>query len=183
MRRLTADVERNGLGHGLIAGVGRMQPVAAVKRLAHARRRFAVIGFEREYLARPAGMRTHVLVALAAATFAVVTPELMEHARDEGVGSADPIRIIEAVTAGVAFLAAGSIIFSRGQVQGLTTGASLWLAGAIGVAAGIGYYFIAVMATVLATFVLVVLRWLEGALPQKAELKAPVEGDETLRDT
>ncbi len=127
----------------------------------------AIIGFEREYLARPAGMRTHVLVALAAATFAVVTLELMEHARDEGVQSADPIRIIEAVTAGVAFLAAGSIIFSRGQVQGLTTGASLWLVGAIGVASGIGYYFIAVMATILATFVLVVLRWAEAAMPQK----------------
>jgi putative Mg2+ transporter-C (MgtC) family protein len=133
----------------------------------------AVIGFEREYLARPAGMRTHVLVALAASTFAVVTLELMEHANDQGVQSTDPIRIIEAVTAGVAFLAAGSIIFSRGHVQGLTTGASLWLAGAIGVACGIGYYFIAMLATVLATFVLVVLRWVEAAMPQKEPPPAP----------
>ena len=136
----------------------------------------AVIGFEREYLARPAGMRTHVLVALASATFAVVTLELMEHARDEGVQSADPIRIIEAVTAGVAFLAAGSIIFSRGQVQGLTTGASLWLVGAIGVACGIGYYFIAVMTTVLAAIVLVGLRWVEAAMPQSTRAAAPNEG-------
>jgi putative Mg2+ transporter-C (MgtC) family protein len=128
-----------------------------------------IIGFEREYLARPAGMRTHILVALAAATFAVVTLELMAHANAEGVTSTDPIRVIEAVTAGVAFLAAGTIIFSRGEVHGLTTGASLWLSGAIGVACGIGYYFIAVLATILAFFVLTVLRWVEKAMPQKEE--------------
>jgi putative Mg2+ transporter-C (MgtC) family protein len=126
-----------------------------------------IIGFEREYLARPAGMRTHTLVALAAATFAVVTLELLAHAKAEGVTSADPIRVIEAVTAGVAFLAAGTIVLARGEVHGLTTGASLWLAGAIGVACGIGYYFIAVLATALAFFVLTVLRWVENAMPKK----------------
>jgi putative Mg2+ transporter-C (MgtC) family protein len=126
-----------------------------------------IIGFEREYLARPAGMRTHILVALAAATFAVVTLELIAHANAQGVTSTDPIRVIEAVTAGVAFLAAGTIIFSRGEVQGLTTGASLWLAGAIGVACGIGYYFIAILATVLAFLVLTVLRWVEKAIPKR----------------
>jgi putative Mg2+ transporter-C (MgtC) family protein len=126
-----------------------------------------IIGFEREYLARPAGMRTHILVALAAATFAVVTLELMAHANGQGVTSTDPIRVIEAVTAGVAFLAAGTIIFSRGEVHGLTTGASLWLAGAIGVACGIGYYFIAILATVLAFLVLTVLRFVENAMPKK----------------
>ena len=139
-----------------------------------------VIGFEREYLARPAGMRTHILVALAAATFAVLTLELMAHAKSQGVESTDPIRIIEAVTAGVAFLAAGSIIFARGKVHGLTTGASLWLSGAIGVACGIGYYFIALLATVLATFVLVVVRWIEASLPQKT---APIaDGTEPPSD-
>lgn len=126
-----------------------------------------VIGFEREYLARPAGMRTHVLVALAASTFAIVTLELLARAKAEGVTSTDPIRVIEAVTAGVAFLAAGTIIQSRGKVQGLTTGASLWLAGAIGVACGIGFYFIAVLATVFAFAVLTTLRWVEERMPKK----------------
>jgi putative Mg2+ transporter-C (MgtC) family protein len=126
-----------------------------------------VIGFEREFLARPAGMRTHILVSLAAATFAVVTLELLAHAKAEGVTSTDPIRVIEAVTAGVAFLAAGTIIHSRGKVQGLTTGASLWLAGAIGAATGIGFYLIAVLATVLAFLVLTVLRWVEERMPKK----------------
>ncbi|MBN9023637.1 MAG: MgtC/SapB family protein [Rhizobiales bacterium] len=134
-----------------------------------------IIGFDREYLARPAGMRTHILVSLAAATFAVVTLEMMQHALNEGLESADPIRVIEAVTAGVAFLAAGTIIFSRGKVHGLTTGAGLWLAGAVGVACGVGYFFIALLATVLATFVLVVLRWVEAAIPQK---KLPLDARE-----
>jgi putative Mg2+ transporter-C (MgtC) family protein len=126
-----------------------------------------IIGFEREYLNRPAGLRTHILVALAAATFALVTLELLEHAKSQGVTSTDPIRVIEAVTAGVAFLAAGTIIVAGGKVQGLTTGASLWLAGAIGVACGIGFYFIAILATGLAFVVLTVLRWMERHLPQK----------------
>jgi len=125
-----------------------------------------LLGFEREYRARPAGMRTHILVALAAATFAVVTLELMLQADTQGITGTDPIRVIEAVTAGVAFLAAGTIIFSRGEVHGLTTGASLWLSGAIGVACGTGYYFIALLATGLAFFVLTVLRWVEKLMPQ-----------------
>lgn len=141
---------------------------AIVIRLIAATLLGGIIGFEREYLARPAGMRTHILVALAAATFAVVTLELLAYSQSKGTDNADPIRIIEAVTAGVAFLAAGTIIVSRGEVQGLTTGASLWLAGAIRVACGIGYYFIAILATVLAVFVLTVLRWVEKAMPRKA---------------
>ena len=112
-------------------------------------------------------------------TFAVVTLELMAHAKTAGVTSTDPIRVIEAVTAGVAFLAAGTIIFSRGEVHGLTTGASLWLSGAIGVACGIGYYFIAILATVLAFFVLTVLRWVENAMPKK---DPPLVADKSAAD-
>jgi putative Mg2+ transporter-C (MgtC) family protein len=123
----------------------------------------AVIGFEREQLARPAGLRTHMLTALAAAVFTVITIEI--HAgvlRESPNQNTDPIRIIEAVTAGVAFLAAGAIFRSQGDVKGLTTGAGMWLAGAIGVACGAGYGILAVMATVMAAIILVVVRWLEG---------------------
>ena len=65
------------------------------------------------------------------------------------------------MTAGVAFLAAGAIFRSQGDVKGLTTGAGMWLAGAIGVACGVGYGILAVMATVLAAIILVAVRWLE----------------------
>jgi putative Mg2+ transporter-C (MgtC) family protein len=103
-----------------------------------------------------------MLVALAAALFTLITFELFYEARsDTNPGPADPIRIIEAVTAGVAFLAAGAIIQARGQVQGLTTGAAMWLAGAVGVASGAGYYTIAIMATILALLILALLAYLQ----------------------
>ena len=70
----------------------------------------------------------------------------------------DPLRLIEAVTSGVAFLAAGSIILSGGNVLGLTTGAGMWLAGAIGLACGIGALALAVLATVIVVPVLWALR-------------------------
>jgi putative Mg2+ transporter-C (MgtC) family protein len=119
-----------------------------------------VIGFERERLDRPAGLRTHMLTALAAAVFTILTFEIYAGIiRDGGNGSnGDPIRIIEAVTAGVAFLAAGAIFRSQGDIHGLTTGAGMWLAGAIGVACGAGFYVLAGMATALAAFILAVLR-------------------------
>lgn len=128
----------------------------------------AVIGFEREQLSRPAGLRTHMLTALAAALFTIITMEI--HAsvmREPGSASTDPIRVIEAVTAGVAFLAAGAIFRSQGDVKGLTTGAGMWLAGAIGVACGAGYGILAVMATVLAAVILVAVRWLEASATAK----------------
>ena len=123
----------------------------------------AAIGLDREFRQKAAGLRTHILVTLAAAIFTLITfeiffemQELMKEPR------ADAIRIIEAVTAGVAFLAAGTIIQSGGSVQGLTTGASMWLAGAVGVACGGGFYTIAVLGTVLALIVLLILGKLES---------------------
>jgi putative Mg2+ transporter-C (MgtC) family protein len=127
----------------------------------------AAIGYERERLDRPAGLRTHMLTALAAALFTVLTLEIHAGLARSGTNNADPIRIIEAVTAGVAFLAAGAIFRSGGDVHGLTTGAGMWLAGAIGVACGGGYYVVAVMATLLAAFILAVLRRFEHRLGTK----------------
>jgi putative Mg2+ transporter-C (MgtC) family protein len=122
----------------------------------------ALIGFDRELQNKPAGLRTHTLISLAAALFTLITFELhAELANSPHASNADPIRIIEAVTSGVAFLAAGAIIRSGGNVQGLTTGANMWLAGAIGVACGAGYYTIATLAALFAVIVLTVLRKLE----------------------
>ncbi len=115
----------------------------------------AVIGFEREWRHHSAGLRTHILVSLAAATFAVLGLEIVQGAQfEEDSSQFDSLRLIEAVTAGVAFLAAGSIIFARGQIKGLTTGAGLWLAGAIGLASGLGLWQVAAFSTLLAIIVL-----------------------------
>jgi len=117
----------------------------------------ALIGAEREWRSRP-GLRTHTLTALASALFTVVMLEIL-HSDTLGMEHVvvDPVRIIEAVTSGVAFLAAGAIIQSRGRVQGITTGAAMWLAGAIGVACGLGFIGIAVLATVVALVVIISL--------------------------
>jgi putative Mg2+ transporter-C (MgtC) family protein len=130
----------------------------------------AAVGFDRELRNKPAGLRTHILISLAAAVFTLITFELHgEVSGGQGRATADPIRIIEAVTAGVAFLAAGAIIQSRGNVRGLTTGANMWLAGALGVACGSGYYTLAVIGTGFALVVLVVLARLEARLNVKGE--------------
>ncbi len=147
----------------------------------------AAIGFEREWRNRPAGLRTHILVCVAAATFAILTIEIV-HAPmfdSEMLGNAvrfDPVRVIEAVTAGVAFLAAGVVIFAQGQVHGLTTGAGMWLAGAIGVACGLGFWQIAVFSSLLALIVLGLLYSLEKKL-DLGEEPAPGADHEQGKET
>lgn len=124
-----------------------------------------IIGFERELKHRSAGLRTHMLTALAAAIFTVITFEILHDVGRTGASNADPIRIIEAVTAGVAFLAAGAIIHGgSGGVTGLTTGAGMWTAGALGLASGGGYYMIALMGGILTIIILTLLRWFERRL-------------------
>ncbi|MGO4833349.1 MgtC/SapB family protein [Rhizobiaceae sp. 2RAB30] len=130
----------------------------------------AVIGFEREWRNRPAGLRTHVMVCLAAATFGILTIEIVRAPMFVGEATrVDPIRAVEAVTAGVAFLAAGTILFARGEVQGLTTGAGMWLAGAIGLASGFGFWQIAGICTLMALIVLYLL----GKLEHRLDLNQP----------
>jgi putative Mg2+ transporter-C (MgtC) family protein len=153
-----------------------LPPLDAVLRTFMAVIVGCLIGLDRELRKKPAGMRTHILISLAAALFTLITFELhTQFAGEDGNRTADPVRIIEAVTAGVAFLAAGAIIQSRRGVQGLTTGANMWLAGALGVACGGGYYVLAVIGTVFALIVLVVLAKLEAWLTKKQpdEASAP----------
>lgn len=121
----------------------------------------ALIGLEREFLGKPAGLRTHILVSVAACLFIVLGREIA--ALDFGAEAQrnDPLRMIEAVTAGVAFLAAGLIFTSGEKVQNVTTGASLWLVGAIGLGCGAGQMPLAAMTTVLVLVVLFVLRHVE----------------------
>lgn len=140
-------------------------PFDALMRLVVAIVFGGMVGFDRELHNKPAGLRTHILVSLAAALFTLITLELhADISRQPGSTNSDPIRIIEAVTAGVAFLAAGAIIQSRGSVRGLTTGANMWLAAALGVSSGAGYYLLASLGAILALIVLTVLGSLESRL-------------------
>jgi putative Mg2+ transporter-C (MgtC) family protein len=137
-------------------------PLVAGTRLVAALALGAVIGAERESKRKPAGLRTHMLVSMAACLFILVSQQLatLPFGAEDAM-RVDPLRLIEAVTAGVAFLAAGTIFTSRGEVHNITTGASMWLAGAIGLACGSGQMPLAAMATGIVLVVLYVLRLLE----------------------
>ena len=145
-----------------------LPPAVIFARLIGASIIVAGIGFERELQNRAAGLRTHMLVSLAAAMFSIISIEVVAnpHLADAQV-RLDPLRVIEAVTAGVAFLAAGFIIFARGEVRNVTTGAGIWLAGAIGLSAGFGYWLIAVAAGVIGLVIMFVLRLVEKAASLK----------------
>ena len=140
----------------------------AVLRLAMAIILGGIIGLEREISARPAGLRTHMMIALAASLLTIVTFEMLAlPSLAAAAEKSDPLRLIEAVTAGVAFLAAGTIFTSKGQVNGLTTGAGMWLAGAIGLACGMGQMQLAGMVTLLALLILTLVGWMTARLPKQ----------------
>ena len=120
----------------------------------------AVLGWEREHARKSAGLRTHMLVGIAAALYtAIAELTVADISPDERGFQADPIRAIQAVAIGIGFLGSGVIFVSRREerVQGLTTAASIWATAAIGIAAGLERYVLAVGATVLLLFVLRVL--------------------------
>lgn len=131
-------------------------------RLSAAAGLAAVIGLEREIRGRPAGLRTHMLVSLGAAAFLLVGYEIL-FATAQGDPSAriDPSRIVEGVIGGIGFLGAGTIIQGRGSVQGITSGAAIWIAGAIGVACATGNLVLAAMVTVLALIIVLVLGYVK----------------------
>ncbi len=132
-----------------------------VARLVAALLLAGAIGFEREWREKSAGLRTHMLVAVAACLFVIVGQELATLDFGSDAKRTDPIRLIEAVTAGVAFLAAGLIFREDGKARNVTTGASMWLAGAIGLACGVGHIMLAAVATFVTLIVVGVLGWVE----------------------
>ncbi len=106
-------------------------------------------GLERERLQKPAGLRTHMLVALGAAVFVLATSEA-------GVSESDLSRVVQGVAAGVGFIGAGTILKlpATREIEGLTTAASLWLAAAVGLAVGAGLVWVPVVSSVLALGIL-----------------------------
>lgn len=125
-----------------------------------------VIGFEREWNNKPAGLRTHMMVALGSATFALLAMSLYATVTG-GSGEStrvDPIRLLEGIMGGIGFLGAGAIIRDRASVEGLTTAGSIWFTGALGAAAGLGYYVLGGIAVVMALIVLSLLGLVEHRL-------------------
>ena len=127
-----------------------------------------ILGIERETKKKPAGLRTNMLVALGSAAFTMLSLEIFYsflHIREQM--SSDPLRILNGIMEGLGFLGAGCIIQSRGSVEGITTAATLWVVGAVGLACGAGQFRIAILTTVLAFIVLTALRYVEGRIGNK----------------
>lgn len=118
-----------------------------------------ILGWDRERWNKPAGIRTHMLVSLGSATFTLLGFEVGEHYSKQNF---DPTRVLQGVVGGIGFLGAGAILQNRGQISGITTAAGVWVAGALGAAAGVGAYVLALIATVLAFGILAAAGWLEN---------------------
>jgi putative Mg2+ transporter-C (MgtC) family protein len=134
----------------------------------------AVVGFEREVKDKPAGLRTHMLVAGATALLVALGGTIVDGFQQELGGNlvqADPIRIIEAVITGVSFLGAGTILRHRGklQVEGLTTAASLLFVAALGVSVALSQGVLAVGATVLVLLTLRGLKLIEYWIEERKQ--------------
>ena len=124
----------------------------------------AIIGLERGYRAKEAGFRTHFLVAMGSALFMILSQygfeQLLFQSRDAGLNvRLDPSRIAAQVVSGIGFIGAGTIIFQRHVVRGLTTAAGLWVTSAIGMTCGAGLYLLATASTVLVLICLETLNY------------------------
>jgi putative Mg2+ transporter-C (MgtC) family protein len=128
-----------------------------------------LIGLERSYHGRPAGFRTHTLVCIASSALMLVTTyqaQWFPSSVYERV-SIDPTRMAQGIMTGIGFLGAG-VIFKEGlTVRGLTTAASIWITAAIGILAGIGFYFPLIVATLLTLGTLSLFRWIEAKIPNQ----------------
>jgi len=130
----------------------------------------ALIGYERSYHGRPAGFRTHALVCTASSLLMLITVYESHWVSGAAVGRVqlDPTRMAQGIMTGIGFLGAGVIIREGFSVRGLTTAASIWITAAIGILAGIGFYFPLVVSVVLTLGVLSFFRWIEARMPSQA---------------
>jgi putative Mg2+ transporter-C (MgtC) family protein len=113
----------------------------------------ALVGLERERRQRPAGLRTFMLVSTGSALFTIISAY--------GFAGSDPARVAAQIVTGIGFLGAGMILRQQKQVVGLTTAAGMWAVAAIGMACGVGLYWIAFLATFLVALILLAMRVIE----------------------
>lgn len=139
-----------------------------------------VIGFEREWKKRAAGFRTHILVCLAACCLMVLSIYGFEDfyadpsnwTADTGGDPnllADPARLAAQVISGIGFLGAGAILQKKDSIVGLTTAATVWVVAAVGLCVGAGFYYCAVLLTVISLLTLILLKYVEGWIQLKKQ--------------
>jgi putative Mg2+ transporter-C (MgtC) family protein len=138
-----------------------------LKRAAIALALSGILGWEREAAGKSAGVRTHMLMGLAAMLFVVIGELMIQRFQhDDQRLRYDPVRVLEAVVTGVSFLGAGTIFLSKGRdrVKGLTTAASILVTSAVGMMVGLRFYLLACGVTLLIFMVLHGLGWLKDRL-------------------
>jgi putative Mg2+ transporter-C (MgtC) family protein len=137
-----------------------------------------MIGYEREYRNRPAGFRTNILVCVGAALISMIQVHMIDDTvqmigKDPRLANAlkaDIGRIGAQVISGIGFLGAGTIIHEKGSIKGLTTAASIWVVGCIGLCIGMGYYFLTAVATIGMYGVLVTLKKIETRIIERTNI-------------
>lgn len=118
-----------------------------------------LLGLDREIRGKSAGLRTHALVSTSSAVITISAVLIYREAiASEDVISVDPLRVVQGLAQAIGFIAAGTIIFSRGNVRNLTTAANLWLCAGIGIAAGAGQFGLVVAALVSGLLILTIIR-------------------------
>ncbi len=123
----------------------------------------ALIGFEREWSQKSAGLRTNTLIAIGSALFTMLSIELSPG------GSSDPTRIASQIVTGVGFLGGGAILRTAGSIKGLTTAAMIWVNAAVGMAAGGGHYRAAILGTVVTLVMMRALLPIERLMDRRHE--------------
>ncbi len=128
-----------------------------------------IIGLERSYHGRPAGMRTHTLVCVSSSLLMLLTVYQWQLLAGMPINTirVDPTRMAQGIMTGIGFLGAGVIMKEKLTIRGLTTAASVWITAAIGIIIGMGFYTSAVSATVITILVLSMLGWLERRLKSR----------------
>ncbi len=124
-----------------------------------------LIGVERTLVHKEAGMKTHALVSLGAALFVVISEILA--LKYSGITGFDPSRIASQIVVGIGFLGAGSIMLQGTRLSGLTTAGGLWVTAGIGMAAGFGFFSLAIISTIFAFFILVAVYFFEQPIKKR----------------
>lgn len=132
-----------------------------------------LVGFERERTQRPAGLRTHMLVAAGSACFTVASIYGFQGLE----APSDPARLAAQIITGIGFLGAGAIFRTGDTVKGLTTASSIWITASIGILIGVGMIYLAIFTTVMTWFVLYVVKSFEMRLEHKRSVVRNGEQD------
>lgn len=125
----------------------------------------ALVGLEREWRNKPAGLRTYALVCEGSALFMIGSILLYDEVLENGGSNADPSRIASTVVQGIGFLAAGVIFTAGSKVHGLTTAAGIWVTAALGLLVGAGFYEVAAVGAVTTLITLSAFRVVERYIP------------------